>query len=147
MSDINKINKLTKVPNPEVSATKKKRRKFTAAYKLRILKESNSLRGTKGGIAALLRREGIYSSTLSQWRQQRDQGELSALGRIRGPKTRFTEDQLERERLEKENQRLRKKLQQASLLIEAQKKVAAILGNSLDLKSEEQKTNGGESWK
>lgn len=70
------------VPDPEVPE-KAVRRKFTAAYKLRILKEVENCTG-KGEIGALLRREGLYSSSLTSWRRQVHQG---LIPKKRGPVT------------------------------------------------------------
>ena len=119
------------LPDPEVLA-KPKRRRFTAAYKAQVVEEAQ--RCTESGqIGALLRREGLYSSALTQWRRQYQSGALGALkddkrGRKR---TRDARDQ-ELERLHRENERLNKKLGQAELIIEIQKKVAAMLGNPIE---------------
>ncbi len=117
------------VADPEVPE-KASRRKFTADYKLRILKEAET--GQRG---ALLRREGLYSSHLTTWRRQAEQGTLQALSpRRRGPKARTPNPLMKRvATLERENQHLRHKLKQAETIIEAQKKIAEILGAS-DLK-------------
>jgi transposase-like protein len=104
------------------------RRRFDASYKLRILKEAD--RCTQPGqLGHLLRREGLYSSHLSTWRQQREQGVLSALtpkrrGRNAKPKNPLAD---ELARLERENQRLRNQLRQAELVIDVQKKVSEML--------------------
>jgi transposase-like protein len=83
----------TDIPDPEV-VPKAKRRKFSAEYKLRILDESDNCT-EPGQIGALLRREGLYSSHLSTWRRQREQGLLEALSsKKRGRKGK---DELERE--------------------------------------------------
>src|SRR5680860_813116 len=74
----------TGVPNPEL-VERPRRRRFTAEYKLVILRETDGLTGP-GEIGALLRREGLYSSHLSVWRRQRGQGALEALSRLRGRK-------------------------------------------------------------
>jgi len=108
---------------------KTKRRQFTAGYKLRILKEADRC-GQPGQIAALLRREGLYSSHLSRWRRQRAQGQLQGLAaRKRGPKP-TADRQLQKEaaRLRREKERLQARLQQAETIIEAQKKLAQQLG-------------------
>ncbi len=118
-------------PDPEVLA-KPKRRRFSPAYKARIVEEAQ--RCTESGqIGALLRREGLYSSALTQWRRQYQTGALQGLkddkrGRKR---TRDARDE-ELQRLLRENQRLNKKLRQAELIIEIQKKVAAMLGNPIE---------------
>lgn len=110
---------------------KPKRRQFTAAYKLSIVQEAN--RSTEfGQVAALLRREGLYESQLWSWRQQVAHGELAALklprrGRKPQPKS---ATELENERLQRENRQLQKRLQQAELIIDVQKKISQILGIS-----------------
>src|SRR5271157_835104 len=65
-------------PDSEVVA-KAKRRVFTAAYKLRIVQEAEEAAATPGGVGALLRREGLYSSHLVSWRRERQAGSLEAL--------------------------------------------------------------------
>jgi transposase-like protein len=118
-------------PDPEVSA-KPKRRRFTPAYKARIVEEAQ--RCTESGqIGALLRREGLYSSALTQWRRQYQAGALQALkDDKRGRKRTRDVRGKELERLQRENERLNKKLRQAELIIEIQKKVAAMLGNPIE---------------
>ena len=119
------------VPDPEVPE-KAVRRKFTAAYKLRILKEVESC-ARKGEIGALLRREGLYSSSLTSWRRQVHQG---LIPKKRGPVTQKADPLVRRTiELEKENARLAHKLKQAELIIEVQKKVAELLKGSSEEKS------------
>ena len=118
-------------PDPEVVA-KAKRRTFTAEYKQRILQEADSAAATPGGVGALLRREGLYSSHLVTWRRERRAGVLEALKpRNRGPRS-------ERNPLAEENQNLRRqvgqlteKLRKAEIIIDVQKKVAALLANPI----------------
>ena len=115
-------------PDPEVTE-KKPRRRFTAAYKLRILREYESCR-QPGEIGALLRREGLYHSNISTWRRQRDQGALQGLSpKKRGRKARKPDPMARKvARLERENRQLAKKLKQAETIIEVQKKISEILG-------------------
>ena len=115
-------------PDPEVPA-KAKRRTYTAAYKLEILERAEALEGT-GEIGAMLRREGLYSSHLSKWRQQRDAVALAGLKpKKRGPpKKRSPQDAEEIRRLRRDKARLERKLKQAELIIEIQKKASEILG-------------------
>jgi len=118
------------VADPEVQE-KASRRKFTGDYKLRILKEAETCQHA-GQRGALLRREGLYSSHLTTWRRQAERGTLQALSpRRRGPKAR-TQNPLMKQvaNLEKENQHLRHKLQQAERIIEVQKKISEILHGS-----------------
>ena len=115
-------------PQNEVTP-KAKRRRFSASYKLRILEETD--RCTKPGqIGALLRREGLYSSNLTSWRRQRDQGQIGALSpKKRGPKP-VPDATMVREltKLREQNQRLEQKLKKAELIIEVPKKGSALLG-------------------
>ena len=110
------------LPDPQVAA-KPRRRRFTAEYKRRILKTADALREPRE-IGALLRREGLYSSLLSKWRAQRDQGVLNALApRRRGRKPVLrSADRVRIAELERENETLRGQLQQAELIIDVQKK-------------------------
>ena len=115
-------------PDPEVAPTAKRRR-FSGAEKRRILAEAD--RCTKPGeIGALMRREGIYSSMLATWRKQRDQAEREALApQKRGPKPDATLAERQRaDQLERENARLREKLERAHVIIDVQKKLCTLLG-------------------
>jgi transposase len=117
------------MPKTEVVA-KAKRKQFSAAEKLRILREVDACQGS-GEIGALLRREGIYSSYLSTWRRQRERGELDGLApQRRGPKP--DPQAAEIARLKRENERLQKRLQQAELIIDFQKKAAQLFGGTLE---------------
>ena len=118
----------TERPDSEVKPPVQ-RRHFSKAEKLRILNEAEACR-ERGEIGALVRREGIYSSYLSRWREARDRGELSgSKSKKRGPKTDINQDQAkENARLRQENERLRARLQQAETVIEVQKKLSQILG-------------------
>src|SRR5712692_2166944 len=112
-------------PDPEVPA-KAQRRRFSAEYKLRILKEADACKGS-GAIGALLRREGLYSSHLVTWRRRRDAGALVGMrARKRGPKPKEVDPRVKQ--LERENVRLQRRLKQAVTIIEIQKKVAGMLG-------------------
>jgi len=112
-------------PDPEV-AEKPKRRRFSAEYRLRIVREADACK-EPGEIGALLRREGLYSSLLTAWRRQRDGGALEGLrSKKRGPKAKTVDPRVKR--LERENARLKRKLEQAETIIDIQKKVAGMLG-------------------
>lgn len=118
------------VPDPEVH-DKPKRRQFTAEYKRSIVEQAEACRD-EGAIGALLRREGLYSSHLTTWRRQREQGELQALSpKKRGRKPALNPLAQENQRLQAEVTRLSRRLQQAELIIDVQKKVSALLGISL----------------
>ena len=118
-------------PDPEVRE-KQAYRRLTAEYKLRILREADACE--TGQLAALLRREGLYSSHLTRWRKQRERGVLDALvSRKRGRKAdpdRSLQKKLAAQ--ERENERLKKRLKQAEMIIEVQKKVSEMLGVSLE---------------
>lgn len=114
-----------KTPDPHVPTFG--RRTFTAEYKARILREADAC--TKPGqIGALLRREGLYSSHLSNWRAQRDATERKALApNKRGPAGKSAEAR-RIEQLERDNAKLQEQLRKANIIIEYQKKVHALLG-------------------
>lgn len=113
---------------PDTEVTEKaKRRRFSAAYKARILEEVDRSPGQTG---AILRREGLYSSHLTSWRRQRRAGTLRALGKKRGRKGKSAAE-LENEKLRKEKARLEHELHKAQVIIDAQKKLADILGVTL----------------
>jgi transposase len=115
--------------DPEVVAVAKRRR-LTAGYKLRILKEADECSGS-GEIGALLRREGLYSSHLSRWRKEREQGQLEALAGRK--QRRKSKSDLEKEMagLRQENERVKARLEQAETIIEIQKKLSGLLGLSM----------------
>jgi len=118
-------------PDPEVVA-KAKRRTYTAEYKQRILLEAESAAATRGGLGALLRREGLYSSLLTYWRRERAQGVLEALTpQKRGPKSKHQPLEEENQKLRRQNARLTEDLRKAQIIIDVQKKVAALLGNPI----------------
>jgi transposase-like protein len=105
-----------------------KRRTFTADYKQRILSEADQAKGS-GGIGALLRREGLYSSLLSTWRRERAAGARQALSpQKRGPKSKRDPIQEQIQELQKDNARLTEQLRKAEIVIDVQKKVGALLG-------------------
>ena len=114
--------------SPELSP-RPQRRTFSAAAKLRILEETDRAADT-GGIAAILRREGLYSSALTDWRRQRDAGAFEALKPLRrGPKPVLAQPEAaDLGQLRRENAKLRQRLDHAEAIIGIQKKVAALLG-------------------
>ena len=117
-------------PNPEV-LPRAKRRRFSAAFKKRILEEYDACTepGEKG---ALLRKEGIYSSYIATWKRQLERRDnlAGSTSAKRGPKEDPQREEMEK--LEKENERLRERLRQSELIIEAQKKISQILGLEAD---------------
>jgi len=113
--------------DPEVDS-KAIRRRFSAKYKRRILQEADQ--GGPGGIAALLRREGLYSSHLTTWRRQRKSGEIAGLEPHKRGKKPLPRNPLtaENEQLRRENARLQKRLHQAETIVDVQKKLCDLLG-------------------
>jgi transposase-like protein len=118
----------TDTPDPEL-IERPRRRRFSAEYKLRILQEAEACTES-GEIGALLRREGLYTSHLSVWRKQRDEGALAALGRPRG---RRKPHPLEAENaaLRRRAERAETELAKARRVIEVQGNVSALLGELL----------------
>jgi transposase len=116
-------------PDPEVSADRPKRRTFRAEYKKRILDEADAC-SEPGEIGELLRREGLYSSHLTEWRRLRDAGSLAGLAaKKRGRKAKVVDALAARvAELERDKRRLEERLRKAELIIDVQKKVAALLG-------------------
>ena len=109
--------------DPEVPE-RAKRRVFSAQYKLRILAEYE--RRDPAGRSALLRREGLYTSSISEWRRQRDEGALHALGATRGrPPAEPSEREVER--LRQKVARLQAELGKAQRVIDVQRKLSALL--------------------
>jgi len=128
------------VPDPEVAA-KPIRRHHSAEYKLRVLREADTC--GPGGIAAMLRREGLYSSALTTWRQQRELGQLAGLatgkrGRKPEPRSPLA---AENERLRRENEHLQKRLKQAEMIIDVQKKLCELLGQFIFHPRAKRRTN------
>jgi transposase len=118
--------------SPELGDRPRRRRTFTAADKLRILGEID--RAGPGGGGAILRREGIYSSALTDWRRQRDTGAYEALKAVkRGPKRSEPNPMAaEHAQLLRDNKRLALQLRRAEAVIDIQKKVALLLGLPID---------------
>lgn len=123
MEPMSAVQETEVVPRP-------KRRRFSAKEKLRVLKEVEASKGETGAVGALLRREGLYSSHLTEWRRARDAGELTGLEpKKRGRKAREVNP------LEKENLALKQALaksearaKRAEALVELQKKISELLG-------------------
>ena len=145
MNSLSQTNSLHVSRPPTEVTAKAKRRRFTAEYKRRILKEADAC--DRGELGALLRREGLYSSHLVEWRRARDAGELAGLApRKRGPKVQATEDLATKvaehrkqiARLEAENAKLQ-------LICDVQKKVSQLLGVTLPTTQEDDENNGSSS--
>ena len=116
---------------------KAERRRFTADYKLKVIGEADKCQQA-GEIGALLRREGLYWSNLSNWRKQRASGELAGLSaKKRGPQRQEKNPLAERvKELERENSRLQRRSDLAEGMVELQKKVSEILGIELEKSAE-----------
>ena len=117
------------VPDPEL-VERPRRRKFTAQYKLRVVREADAC-CKPGEIGALLRREGLYSSLLSAWRKERDAGGLMALAKKRGrPRADPRDAQITN--LRRRAERAEGELEKARRVIEVQGNVSALLGDLLE---------------
>jgi transposase len=124
-------------PDPEL-VERARRRRFTAEYKLRILRQADAC-SKPGEIGALLRREGLYSSLLTEWRRQRERGSLAALDRPRGrPKADPREAQIAA--LQRRLERAEVELEKARRVIEVQGNVSALLGDLLEPRGAQQST-------
>ena len=123
-------------PDPEVPE-KTPRRRFTAKYKLEVLKKADTCT-QPGELGALLRKEGLYSSNLTTWKRQRDQGLLDVMSPKKRGRKKIEKNPLAQEvaTLQRENERLRRKLKKAETIIEFQKKISEILGISQDPEEE-----------
>jgi transposase len=119
----------TGAPGPEL-VERPKRRRFTAEYKLRIVREADACT-RPGEVGALLRREGLYSSLLTEWRRARDSGALRALERPRGRPKADPRD-AENAELRRRAERAEAELVKARRVIEVQGNVSALLGELLE---------------
>jgi transposase-like protein len=128
------------IPDPEL-LERPRRRRFTAEYKLRMVQEADACTRS-GEVGALLRREGLYSSHLSVWRQQREAGALEVMGRARGRKKRHPLEQ-ENTRLRERAERAEAELLKARKVMEVQGNVSALLAELLEPKGATQ-DNGSE---
>lgn len=126
-------------PDPEVPERARGPRRYSAKYKAQILEEYERL--DKASKGAMLRREGLYTSLISEWRKQRDRGALEALAK---PAGRQPADPRDREitRLRRENERLSAELDRARKVIEVQGKLSALLEQ---LATDSAPNNGGET--
>jgi transposase len=127
-------------PERATSPERPKRRTFVAKYKLRILQETDEAlaSGEEGGVGEVLRREGLYSSHLTTWRRERDEGQLAGLTpKKRGRKPQHNPLADEYARLQREHEKLKHELFKANAVIEVQRKVAALLGEALPAPTEQ----------
>ena len=121
------------VPESPTTLAAPKRRSFTAEYKLRILNETDAAleSGEPGALGEIIRREGLYGSHLITWRGQREAGQLAGLTKKRGPKSSKNELADENARLLRQVEKLQHELYKANTIIDVQKKVASLLGETL----------------
>ncbi|MGH9189803.1 MAG: transposase [Acidimicrobiales bacterium] len=129
----------TNDPDPEVPERARGPRRYSARYKAQILAEYETL--SKEAKGAFLRREGLYTSLISAWRRQRDQGALEALAKPAGRRSADPRD-LQVNRLRKENERLSLELSKARTVIEVQGKLSALLEQ---LATDSAPNSGGET--
>lgn len=123
---------------PPKRATK---RQYDAAFKLRVLRELDQLgaSGERGAQGAFLRREGITWTHVHRWQKERDKGGLDALApKKRGPKAKRDGTSKELERLRRQNERLQTELRKAEIIIDVQKKLAALLGVEVPVPPDEE---------
>lgn len=127
-------------PKIEVS-DKATRRRFSTAYKQRILREAAAC-SEAGGIGALLRREGLYSSHLFTWRKLAERGERAALSpKKRGPQPKATDERdIRIAKLERDNAKLTRRAKRAEALVEVQKKISQLLGIALPAPEDDQES-------
>jgi len=124
-SIIKSLNKKLPEPDPEVKP-KPARRLFSAEYKLKILQQTDQCH-EPGQIGELLRKEGLYSSHLTQWRKLRQQGILDGLSERRGKKQQDRNQLIqENQALKRKNLQLEKKMEHLELLVEVQKKISDV---------------------
>ncbi len=128
------------VPNPEL-LERPRRRRFSAAYKLRILEQAEACTEA-GEVGALLRREGLYSSTLSKWRRQREAGALAALQRPRGRKPADPRE-AQIATLTRRAERAECELAKAHRVIEVQGNISALFGELLETEGATKPENSG----
>ena len=121
---------IASLPDSEVTA-KPQRRVYAAEEKKRILEEIDRAVANGGGVGTILRREGMYSSTLHGWRKERDSAVHKAFSQKRGPQPQRNPLAAENEKLRRHNQRLHEELEKAHIIIDVQKKVAQLLGHPI----------------
>lgn len=127
-------------PESATSPEQPRRRRFTTEYKLRIVREADAAlaSGVEGAVGELLRREGLYSSHLVTWRRERAAGERAGLEpKQRGRKPQQNPLAEEYARLQRENARLQHELTKANTVIEVQRQVAALLGETMPAPTDE----------
>ena len=120
--------------SPDLETQPPKQRRYTASYKLRLIELADAC-NAPGDVASLLRKEGIYSSTLTDFRKQKARGDLdrkSGSGRVSKASVADSQTVKQLAASERENRRLRRELEKARMLLDLQKKVSELMGISLD---------------
>jgi hypothetical protein len=107
----------SKIPK-ETAETGSRRRTWTSKQKLEVLVQLEELKKNGADVGAYIRKQGLYSSTISLWRKQRNEGILVAAGKKRGPKSKVTSEMIEIQKLQKNVEKLEKKLEVAQKIIE-----------------------------
>lgn len=117
--------------DPEVIA-QPKRRRFTAAYKLKVLDTVGELRQRgNGALGAYLREEGLYYSSVRKWEQQRSEGQLTA--RSRGPREKSRDSLLaENKKLRRQLEQMQKRLAKTEMIVDLQKKLSTLMETADD---------------
>jgi transposase len=125
---VTKISSSKAVPKETTDATEPsaRRRVWTSKQKLQVIAQIDLLKKNGADVGAFIRKQGLYSSTVSLWRKQRNDGLLGVESKKRGPKSKVTPEMMEIHRLQKENEKLLKSLTQAQKIIEIQKKIAGM---------------------
>jgi transposase-like protein len=111
---------------PKASEPSARRRVWTPKQKLQVIAQIDELKKNGADVGAFIRKQGLYASTVSNWRKQRNEGLLGVEPKKRGPKSKVTPEMVEIQRLQRENEELSKSLTQAQKIIEIQKKVAGM---------------------
>ena len=127
-ANVTKISSSKDLPKEAASTTEPsaRRRVWTPKQKLQVIAQIDELKKNGADVGAFIRKQGLYSSTISTWRKQRNEGLLGVEPKKRGPKSKVTPEMVEIQRLQRENEKLSKSLIQAQKIIEIQKKVAGM---------------------
>jgi transposase-like protein len=125
---VTKISSSKALPKEATDATEPsaRRRVWPPKQKLEVIAQIDMLKKNGADVGVFIRKQGLYASTVSLWRKQRNEGLLGVEGKKRGPKTTVTPEMVENQRLQREVERLSKSLAQAQKIIEIQKKVAGM---------------------
>lgn len=127
-ANVSKISSSKALPKEADSATEQsvRRRVWTPKQKLQVIAQIDELKKNGADVGAFIRKQGLFSSTISTWRKQRNEGLLGVEPKKRGPKSKVTPEMVEIQKLQKEVEKLSKSLTQAQKIIEIQKKVAGM---------------------